>query len=223
MFQGLPVEISRYSSSKIFIWVSAKTDSAKCDSAKWQDTYITEKMVQWGPIGNSTNNYSSLIILFIALIQNSLACVITLQNINTSHQHSKNYTGFLSNKESITNSVFTHTKHKSTTYCTYLYNKLVFHFHHILFLQDLLIHLFFPFTWQKGFLCHRSTTLEFTPDTWNASFFYQYYVPNSEHTSSKLCSLPNLFPISFECLPGFWFLLFSFYALEWHLVLDTGL
>ena len=29
-----------------------------------------------------------------------------LQNINTSHQHSKNYTGFLSNKESITKSVF---------------------------------------------------------------------------------------------------------------------
>ena len=28
----------------------------------------------------------------------------TLQNISTSHQHSKNYTGFLSNKESITKS-----------------------------------------------------------------------------------------------------------------------
>ena len=35
----------------------------------------------------------------------------TLQNINTSQQHSKNYIGFLSNKESITKSVFSHTKH----------------------------------------------------------------------------------------------------------------
>ena len=46
---------------------------------------------------------------------------------------------------------------------------IVFHSRHILFLHDLLIRLFFPFhicpiiTWQKGFLCHRSTPLEFTP------------------------------------------------------------
>ena len=39
------------------------------------------------------------------------ASLQTLQNTNTSHQYSKNYTGFLSNKESITNSVFSHTKH----------------------------------------------------------------------------------------------------------------
>ena len=45
-----------------------------------------------------------------------------LQNINTSIQHSKNYTGFLSNKESITKSVFSHTNQKST----YLYNSLSF-------------------------------------------------------------------------------------------------
>ena len=50
-------------------------------------------------------------------IQNSLARVITtLQNINTSHLHSKNYTGFLSNKESITKSVISHTKHLKITY-----------------------------------------------------------------------------------------------------------
>ena len=30
----------------------------------------------------------------------------------------------------------------------------------------------------------------------------------------KLHSLPRLFPISLDCLPGFWFLLFSFYALS---------
>ena len=43
---------------------------------------------------------------------------------------------------------------------------------------------------------------------------YQYSVPDSKHTSSKLRSLPRLFPISLDCLPGFWFLLFSFYALS---------
>ena len=43
---------------------------------------------------------------------------------------------------------------------------------------------------------------------------YQYSVPSSKHTSSKLLSLPRLFPISLDCLPGFWFLLFSFYALS---------
>ena len=35
----------------------------------------------------------------------------TLQNINISHQHSKNYIGFLSNKELTTKFVFSHTKH----------------------------------------------------------------------------------------------------------------
>ena len=60
-----------------------------------------------------------------------------LQNINTSNPHSKNYTGFLSNKESITKSVFSHTNLHIFT--------IVFHFRHVLFLHDLLIHLFFPF------------------------------------------------------------------------------
>ena len=67
----------------------------------------------------------------------------TLQNINTSHQHSKNYTGFLSNKESITKSVFLHTKHLQINNLHIF--TIVFHFRHILFLHDLLIHLFFPF------------------------------------------------------------------------------
>ena len=78
-------------------------------------------------------------------IRNSLARVMTKHFKISTHQaeHSKNYTGFLSNKESITKSVFLHTKHLQI-------NKLhiftiVFHFRHILFLHDLLIHLFFPF------------------------------------------------------------------------------
>ena len=39
-----------------------------------------------------------------------------------------------------------------------------------------------------------------------------------------LRSLPRLFPISFDCIPGFWFLLFSFYDLisnDSYVVLDT--
>ena len=32
---------------------------------------------------------------------------------------------------------------------------------------------------------------------------FQYSVPDSKHTSSKLRSLPRLFPISLDCLPGF--------------------
>ena len=69
----------------------------------------------------------------------------TLQNINTSHQYLKNYTGFLSNKESITNSVFSHTKHLQINNLHIFTIYIVFHFRHTLFLQDLLIHLFFPF------------------------------------------------------------------------------
>ena len=53
---------------------------------------------------------------------------------------------------------------------------------------------------------------------------YQLSVPGSKHTSSKLHSLPRLFPISLDCLPGFWFLaILILCPIEWHLVLDTGL
>ena len=97
-----------------------------------------------------------------------------LQNINTSHQHSKNYTGFLSNKKSITKSVFAHTKPLQINNLHIF--TIVFHFRHTLFLHDLLIHLFFPSHMsdhhlQKGFLCHRYTTLRnsLPPDTRNSS------------------------------------------------------
>ena len=66
----------------------------------------------------------------------------TLQNINTLHQYLKNSTGFLLNKESITNSVFSHTKHLQIN--NLLIFTMIFHFRHILFLHDLLIS-FFPF------------------------------------------------------------------------------
>ena len=142
----------------------------------------------------------------------------TPPNTNTSHQYSKNYTGFQSNKELITNSVFSHTKHLQINN-QHIFT-IVFHFLHILFLQDLLIHSFFPF---HMFDHHLAKGLSLSsvhvsgihslliPET---RLLYQYSVPGSKHTSSKLLSLPRLFPISLDCLPGFWFLLFSFYALS---------
>ena len=125
------------------------------------------------------------------------ASLKTLQNINTSHQYSKNYTGYQSNKESITNSVFSHTKHLQINNLHIF--TIVFHFHHILFLQDLLIHLSFPFHMSdhhlaKGLslsLVHDSGIHSLlTPET---RLLYQYSVPGSKHTSSKLLSLPRLF------------------------------
>ena len=73
-----------------------------------------------------------------------------LQNINTSHQHSKNFTGFLSNKESTTKPVFSHTKHLQINNLHIF--TIVFHSRHILFLHDLLILLFFPFHMSANFM-----------------------------------------------------------------------
>ena len=131
----------------------------------------------------------------------------TPQNTNTSHQYSKNYTGFQSNKELITNSVFSHTKHLQINN-QHIFT-IVFHFLHILFLQDLLIHSFFPF---HMFDHHLAKGLSLSsvhvsgihslliPET---RLLYQYSFPGLKHTSSKLLSLPRLFPISLDCLPGF--------------------
>ena len=133
----------------------------------------------------------------------------TLQNINTSHQHSKNYIGSLSNKESITksDSVFSHTKHSQINNL-HIYT-IVFHFRHILFLHDLRIHLFFPFHmsdhhWQKGFLCHRSTTLEFTP-SWYPKLVFSTNIPfQAQNTPFQNC-VPSLssFPSPWTVYPDF--------------------
>ena len=146
------------------------------------------------------------------------ASLQTLQNINTSHQHSKNYTGFQSNKELITNSVFSHTKHLQINNLHIV--TTVFHFRHILFQQDLPIHSFFPFHMSDHHSA-KGLSLSLVHDFGihyllipEIRLLYQYSVPGSKHTSSKLHSLPRLFPISLDCLPGFWFLLFSFYALS---------
>ena len=88
------------------------------------------------------------------------------QNINTSHQHSKNYTGFLSNKESTTKPVFSHTKHLQINNLHIF--TIVFYSRHILFLHDLLIRLFFPFHMSdhhlaKGLSLSSVHASEFTP------------------------------------------------------------
>ena len=89
---------------------------------------------------------------------------------------------------------------------TYLYNSLS---RHILFLHDLLIHLFFPFHMSDHHLA-KGLSLSSVHDSEIHSLLkpetrllYQYSVPDSKHTSSKLRSLPRLFPISLDCLPGF--------------------
>ena len=109
----------------------------------------------------------------------------TPQNTNTSHQYSKNYTGFQSNKELITNSVFSHTKHLQINN-QHIFT-IVFHFLHVLFLQDLLIHSFFPF---HMFDHHLAKGLSLSsvhvsgihslliPETRR---LYQYSVPGSKH------------------------------------------
>ena len=96
---------------------------------------------------------------------------------------------------------------------------IVFHFRHTLFLHDLLIHLFFPFHMSDHHLA-KGLSLSLVHDFGihyllipEIQILYQSSFPGSNHTSSKLRSLPRLFPISLDCLPGFRFLLFSFYAL----------
>ena len=142
-------------------------------------------------------------------IRSSLARVVAG---TSKYQHitpilKKLHTGFQSNKELITNSVFSHTKHLQINN-QHIFT-IVFHFLHILFLQDLLIHSFFPF---HMFDHHLAKGLSLSsvhvsgihslliPET---RLLYQYSVPGSKHTSSKLLSLPRLFPISLDCLPGF--------------------
>ena len=86
---------------------------------------------------------------------------------------------------------------------------IVFHFRHTLFLHDLLIHSFFPFHMSDHHLA-KGLSLSLVhyfgihylliPEI---QILYQLSVPGSKHTSSKLHSLPRLFPISLDCLPGF--------------------
>ena len=128
--------------------------------------------------------------------------------ISTHHTNTKkNNTGFQSNKESITSSVFSHTKHLQINNLHIF--TIVFHFRHTLFLQDLLIHSFFPFHMSDHHLA-KGLSLSLVHDFGipyllipEIRILYQFSVPSSKHTSSKLHSLPRLPPISLDCLPGF--------------------
>ena len=84
---------------------------------------------------------------------------------------------------------------------------IVFHFRHILFLQNLLIHLFFPFHMSDHHSA-KGLSLSLVHDFGihyllipEIPLLYQYSVPGSKHTSSKLLSLPRLFPISWTVYP----------------------
>ena len=122
----------------------------------------------------------------------------------------QNYTGFQSNKKSSTNSVFSYTKHLQINNLHIF--TIVFHFRHmthILFLQNLLIHLFYPFHMSDHHLA-KGLSLSLDHDFGIHSLLipeililYQSFVPGSKHTSSELHSLPRLFPISLNSLPGF--------------------
>ena len=153
-------------------------------------------------------------------IQNSLARVITntskYQHIN--HTNTKKTTLASNQTKNRLQTVFSHTKHSQINNLHIF--TIVFHFRHILFLQDLLIHSFFPLHMSDHHLA-KGLSLSLVHDFGihyllipEIRILYQLSVPGSKHTSSKLHSLPRLFPISLDCLPGFWFLLFSFYALS---------
>ena len=129
----------------------------------------------------------------------------TLQNIDITPTL-KNYTGFLSNKESSTNSVFSHTKHLQINNLHIF--TIVFHFRHTLFLQNLLIHSFLPFHVRSS-LGKRAFSVigprlwnSLPPDTRNSNFSTVFRSRLKTHLF-KIAFLYRLFPISLDCLPGF--------------------
>ena len=101
---------------------------------------------------------------------------------------------------------------------TYLYNSLSFPSHSVSTRSSDSLVLSIPYV--RSSLGKRAFSV-IGPRLWNSlplipetRLLYQYSVPGSKHTSSKLRSLPRLSPNSLDCLPGFWFLLFSFNALS---------
>ena len=99
------------------------------------------------------------------------------------------------------------------TYKTHINNlhisTIVFHFRHILFLHDLLIHLFFPFHISDHHLA-KGLSLSSVHDSGIHSLLipkthllYQYSVPGSKHTFSKLRSSLGSFPSSLTVYPYF--------------------
>ena len=97
---------------------------------------------------------------------------------------------------SLSENIHTSTNKKKPTNQLHIFT-IVFHFCHILFLQDFLIHLFFPFHMfdhhlAKELLCHRSMTLEFTPSLMpETRLLYQH--PFQAQNTPLQNSLPRLF------------------------------
>ena len=134
------------------------------------------------------------------------ACHYKYFKISTHHTNTQKTT-LASYQTYTTKLVFSHTKHLQINNLHIF--TIVFHSRHILFLHDLLIRLFFPFHMSDHHLAkglslssvHASGIHSpLIPET---HLLYQYSVPDSKHISSKLRSLPRLFPISLDCLPGF--------------------
>ena len=132
----------------------------------------------------------------------------TLQNINTSHQHSKNYTG-LPIKQRIDYKIcLLIYKTLTNQQPTYLYNSLSFPSHSVSTRSSDSLVLSIPYvriiTWQKGFLCHRSTTLEFTLSWHPKLVFSTNILFQTQNTPLQNC-LPSLgsFPSPLTVYPDF--------------------
>ena len=90
---------------------------------------------------------------------------------------------------------------------TYLYNSLSFPSHSVSTRSSDSLVLSIPYV--RSSLGKRTFSV-IGPRLWNSlplipeiRILYQLSVPGSKHISSKLHSLPRLFPISLDCLPGF--------------------
>ena len=143
-----------------------------------------------------------------------------LQNINTSHQHSKNYTGLIPIKQRIDYKTCLLTyKTLTNQQPTYLYNSLSFPSHSVSTRSSDSLVLSIPYV--RSSLGKRAFSVigprlwnSLPPDTRNSSSLPIFRSRLKTHLFKIAFPPYRLFPISLDCLPGFWFLLFSFYALS---------
>ena len=77
------------------------TATCSCKFSCLQQTWLLQFTILWHLTSKSQQTSTDLILI----------STCHYKHFKTSQQYSKNYTGFQSNKESITNSVFSHTKH----------------------------------------------------------------------------------------------------------------
>ena len=144
-------------------------------------------------------NYSAYKILLLVTLQMH-------QNLNTSHQYSKNYIGFQSNNASITNCVFLHIKRFKFSNLPIF--TIVFLLLLALCLQDNLIHRFCPshmseHLWVRGpflsLLQDSGTPSHQTPVT---HYLFHHFAQNTSFQVSlpPLNSLPSYLS---DCMPGF--------------------